>query len=750
MAPNESGVPQVGPMPAESRMIVRPPVALAHVASPAWPAALPQGGPAEPEAARYLRALRRRWLLVLGLGSVLAGAAAAAAWFLLAPKYTAYALVHVAAHAPKTVGLTADPTEPKSDFGTYQRLQAAQLKSRYVLNAVLNRDEVRRLDLEAREPNTLVWLDDELKVDLKDGSELVTLSMSGPDPDEVVTIVNAVTKAYLTEVVSAEDRQRAQRVAEIEAIYNATQEKLREKRNTLHVLAGQLGASDTHALSQKQVTLLTNFGEVKKQEIQVRAERMKAEARLRALQARARAAGSAPAESAVEKALETDPVAKDHMRLMTELRDIIRHYDMTAVRPDEEPSRIAAQRRLRAAQKDYAERRAELAADLQKRAQRAVRAEGDGEVAAAHLDLSALQEQERYWTAEVDRSSKELQKLGGSSTEVEMLRVEIGVEQTASEKLLHQLESLRMELHSPARVKLWQEAVLQRLDRKRQIVAATLAPLGVLFGLGFVVSWWETRARRIQHVSEVNVLGMKVMGAVPPLPAAVARHRLVTGGDEQKFYGPTFLESIDAIRTLLLRDANRDGTRVIMVTSAVEGEAKTTLSSHLATSLARAGRKTVLIDCDLRRPTLQDTFDVPLQPGFSEALLGQADVRQSVIETEGGLHVLPAGQWDREVLRILAKDGAQPLFDRLKGDFEFVVIDSHPVLAATDSLLIGQHADAVIFSLLRDRSQVHVVYAACERLASLGIRVLGAVVNGIDHDALFDQFSSTLPRYPRQ
>lgn len=749
MAVNESGVPETGRPSTEGRMVVRAPVALANLSSPAWPV-MPMPQPAESDAARYLRALRRRWLLVLGLGSVLAAGAAAGAWFVLAPKYTAYALIHVAAQTPKTVGLTADPTESKSDFGTYQRLQAAMLKSRYVLNAVLNRDEVRRLNLEERETNAVLWLDDELKVDMKDGSELITLSLSGPNPDEAVTLVNAVTQAYLGEVVAAEDKRRAQRFAEVDAICTAAGEKLREKQNTLHNLANQLGASDTPALSQKQITLLANFGEMKKQEIQVRAERMKADARLKALQARARASLGAAPESVVERALENDPVAKDQIRQMTDLRDVIRHYDMTAVNPQAEPGRVTAQRRLRVLQRDYADHKAEVTADLQKKAQRAARSDGDSDVAAAQQELNALLEQEKYWSAEVERASKELQRLGGSSTEVEMLRVEIGVERTALEKLLQQKEALQMEMTAPKRVTLFQEAALQRRDRKRQIVAATLAPLGVLFGLGFVVSWWETRARRIQHVSEVNVLGMKVMGAVPPLPSAVARHRLVTGGDEQKFYGPTFLESIDAIRTLLLRDANRDGTRVIMVTSAVEGEAKTTLSSHLATSLARAGRKTVLIDCDLRRPTLQDTFDVPLQPGFSEVLLGQADVRQAVRETDGGLYVLPAGQWDREVLRVLAKDGAQPLFERLKEEFEFVVIDSHPVLAATDSLLIGQHADAVIFSLLRDRSQVHVVYAACERLASLGIRVLGAVVNGIDHDALFDQFSNTLPRYPRQ
>jgi capsular exopolysaccharide synthesis family protein len=703
---------------------------------------------AEPDAMRLWRALRRRWMLVLGLGSVLAAAAGAAAWLVLAPKYTAYALVHVAANPPRLVG-GRDPSDGRSDFATYQRLQAARIKSRYVLNAAMNRPEVKKLDLLNREPEPLPWLDDQIKVDWKEGSELIHVSMIGPDADEVLTLVNAVTKSYLQEIVNVEAKRRADDASEMERIYNEASEKLRQKKETLQRLGHQLGTSDTQALTQKQVTMLANFGEVKKQHIQVQYELMKAEGRLKTAKARTKTAAAQPlTDSMIDKALENDVIAKDYYKRLSDLKEIIRHYRMNAVRGDE-AGMLRAQRQERALKDDLAARRKELAAELEAHVARTSQVESEVNLSGLEDEVAALREQEKALKLEVDKASKELEKIGGSSTEIEMLRVEIGLEQKQAERIWDKQEALKYDQRAPERVTLFQEAVLQKRDRRRQFLAAGLAPLGIFFCVGLCVSWLESRNRRIQNVNEVTVLGMKLMGALPPLPAAAVRHRLVAGGDEHKFYGPTFLESVDAIRTLLLRDANREGTRVLMVTSAVEGEAKTTLASHLANSLARAGRKTVLVDCDLRRPTLQDVFDVPLQPGFSEALLGEANVAQAVRETPGGLYVLPAGQWDREVLRVLAKDGAQRLFDQLKNDFDFVVIDSHPVLAATDSLLIGQHADAVLFSLLRDRSQIHVVCAACERLASLGIRVLGAVVNGIDHDALFDEFSNALPRYPR-
>jgi capsular exopolysaccharide synthesis family protein len=169
-----------------------------------------------------------------------------------------------------------------------------------------------------------------------------------------------------------------------------------------------------------------------------------------------------------------------------------------------------------------------------------------------------------------------------------------------------------------------------------------------------------------------------------------------------------------------------------MVTSAVSGEGKTTLASHLASSLARAGRRTLLVDCDLRRPAAHQLFELPLQPGFSEVLMNEVHVAEAVRSTAvENLWVMPAGQWDREVMQALARDGGADIFERLKNDYDFVIVDSHPVLPATDSLLIGQHVDAVLMSLLRDVSQTPRVYAAGQRLTSLGIRVLGAVVNGM-------------------
>jgi capsular exopolysaccharide synthesis family protein len=137
---------------------------------------------------------------------------------------------------------------------------------------------------------------------------------------------------------------------------------------------------------------------------------------------------------------------------------------------------------------------------------------------------------------------------------------------------------------------------------------------------------------------------------------------------------------VDAIRTTLMNAAKFEGLRTIMVTSAVGGEGKTLLSCHLAASLARAGCKTLLIDGDLRRPSVHRLFGLDLPPGLSELLLGKAEpaeaIRAGAVE---GLSVITAGQSDTQAVQSLAGRRLRTMLDQLRGEFEFIVIDSAPV-----------------------------------------------------------------------
>ncbi|MBV8676812.1 MAG: CpsD/CapB family tyrosine-protein kinase, partial [Planctomycetaceae bacterium] len=146
---------------------------------------------------------------------------------------------------------------------------------------------------------------------------------------------------------------------------------------------------------------------------------------------------------------------------------------------------------------------------------------------------------------------------------------------------------------------------------------------------------------------------------------------------------------------------------------------------------ARAGRRTLLIDCDLRSPTAHRLFDLPSGPGLSEVLRDEVDAADVIQPTSAyGLHLIPSGRCDALAIQALAQDGIRALFDDLRGRYDFIIVDSAPVLPVADALLVSQVVDAVIFSILRDVSRVPMVHAAYERLTALGTRTLGAVVSG--------------------
>jgi capsular exopolysaccharide synthesis family protein len=321
---------------------------------------------------------------------------------------------------------------------------------------------------------------------------------------------------------------------------------------------------------------------------------------------------------------------------------------------------------------------------------------------------------------------------------MEDLRREVAQKDEIASRIGMQAETLSIEMQTPEpRVKLIEKGIVFQPDQRgRRVLISTVAAVGAFALALFGLTWWEWRSLRINTADEVaRGVGLKVMGALPLLPAArkgAARPGAVD-------WHNLLLESVDLTRTALLHVSRVEGVRVVMVTSAVSGEGKTSLSSHLATSLARAGRKTLLIDCDLRKPSLHQVFELPRPEGVCEVLRGQIPLAEAVQETPTapGLFVIAGGKCCARALNALAQGSIAPLFATLRDQYDFIVVDSSPVLPVADALLVAQEADAVLFSILRDVSQLGLVNAAYERLAMLGIRALGAVITGVAGDLYY-------------
>jgi capsular exopolysaccharide synthesis family protein len=301
-----------------------------------------------------------------------------------------------------------------------------------------------------------------------------------------------------------------------------------------------------------------------------------------------------------------------------------------------------------------------------------------------------------------------------------------------AKKVATQVEALRVELQAPPRVSLLEDAVVTGSgDSKRPLMAAMIGFGALVVGI-FGVSWRELRSGRIRSTDEVvQELGMRCVGALPSLSDQRQESEDPDGtlGDDSD---QVMNEFVAATRARLLYAARVEPFQVLMITSAQAGEGKTSLAGQLATSLARAGRKTLLLDCDLRRPSAHRLFDLEPEPGFCEVLRGEIDIADAVRPTSlTGLALIPGGKWDNQVGQALAQEGrVRAILERLRGQYDFIVVDSSPVLAAADSLWIAQYVDTALFSILYDVSHLPSVQAAYQELSGLGIRILGAVLGG--------------------
>ncbi len=327
---------------------------------------------------------------------------------------------------------------------------------------------------------------------------------------------------------------------------------------------------------------------------------------------------------------------------------------------------------------------------------------------------------------------QEVEKLGGTSAaeELKTLQGEIAAGDERLRKLDDEVRRAENTAANASAAGGWDGTITLRqdnLEHRARLAGIAGSSSGALIVL--IVCWREFRRRRVTSASDlVHGLGLPVIGCIPEVRGRQKMTRADLDGQGRVH------EAMDALRTVLLRDG-ASGPRVLLITSAVAGEGKTSLAVRLAASLARGWRKTLLIDADLRKPEAHALFETPLEPGLSEMLRGEAEA-SDVIQPTGlsRLWIVPAGHGDTHAIQALAQDGAGQLFDRLKEQFEFVILDACPVLPVADALLLSTHADAVLLSVRSGASRVPIIEAARQRLAALHVQLRGAVLMGRDGD----------------
>lgn len=173
--------------------------------------------------------------------------------------------------------------------------------------------------------------------------------------------------------------------------------------------------------------------------------------------------------------------------------------------------------------------------------------------------------------------------------------------------------------------------------------------------------------------------------------------------------------------------------KTLAITSATTNEGKSTVVTNLAIVLAQAGNEVLVIDCDFRNPTQHKHFERSNRVGFSNCIANHEDVRQVIQQTDiDGVHVIAVGAIPPNPSELLGARSVQGILDLLKREYDYILIDTPPILPVTDAAVIGAKVDGVILLIEYDTIPPSLLKEAKARLTNPNINLLGAVLSKVD------------------
>jgi succinoglycan biosynthesis transport protein ExoP len=704
------------------------PAPLAHGQSLAPPATARSW----PTILELFHAVKRRLVLATFLGLLVGMAAAAAIWLAMPNgKHRAQALLQF---KPVSRLGVIQSSGNEGEFAAFRNRETKLVKSRTLLESVVAEPNVAKLPDIRTADDPVRFLSDSISISWP-ADDLMEIAMRGDDAPAIREIVNTLVTLYLKNATAVEMQDREKTRAVLEAQRDDVNKRIeaREGRLKNQAKSGGGANAETNALLLKYETeyrgkLDTEVRDIdaKIKDIELRMELRKG--KLKELE------GKAIPPDLLEKALERNPDVAERVAARDAAHKKLERDELISVPGSSVLTDDRAKLKQAQAEVDVVADRLKPTVEKGIRAamEKSLRAEEEqdaDEITLRRGRLNNVKQELVEVTKKIDSTNTAGHNIGIDSDDLKPLKEQRSL---IDRQLLDQngLEKTDTRIFPREMA-----VVILNQNLTAKVFLAAVCFVAGCVAVMLAVAFLEWRSRRVDSVEQVvNDLGLRVIGTIPAFPSKQA----LKSGDPAQSRNWRFVlnESVNSARTMLLHTAKTENMQILMVTSAMQGEGKTSLASQLATSMATAGLRTLILDCDLRNPSMHKLFDAPLTPGCAEVLCQEIDVSDAVQPTTvPNLWLIPAGQCSNRVITALAQGHPlETLFNRLRGQFDFIVVDSCPVLPVADSLLVGQHVDGVVLSILQDISQLPKVMTTADKLTLLNIPLLGAVVNGIKPD----------------
>lgn len=665
----------------------------------------------------------RTWVIAIFGACLLA----AIAYGLLATRlYTGNAMVEVREEAEKVLGTEADRegSATKVDSDRFLKTQLDIIRSRTVANSVAETlrlyrndkfleimdvgDEIKPSKIlspaEVKRELVIKTLSDNLAVDYSGDTRIAVISFTSPDARLSSQIANAYADAFINNNLArkfdsstyALDFLRDQ-LAEAQArLEKSEQEALAYARRTRIVDASNAASGDRQSAAPQSLTTaqLVQLNQAYSEAI---AKRIQAEQKWQSV-ARAPVLSIEEVNTnlAIQRILEERALAESKYR------------EELTTRQEDHPA--VQQARARIGELD-----------------RQINVVGSGIRRSINNEYQVALSQERRLADRLDSLKTNTLSEQNQSIELSILRREADTNRQQYDALLRRFNSLNAEAGV-------QSNNLSIIDRAQvpikpswpswplSIALSLIA--GALFSAAFIIGR-EQLFDIIRSTDDVEArLRLAVLGAVP------VTDNIVTAANDAK---TPISEAFSSIRTNLTLASDHGVPKSMMLTSTRASEGKSSTAYSMARSLARLGKKVLIVDIDLRRPNAHNFFDLPNGKGVSNVLAGQIDAAAAVVQTDvPSVSLMTAGDIPPNPTELIMGAQLPAMIERLTGIYDTVIVDSAPVLGIADAIILSRQVEATIFVIETGETSVKAAQNALQRLAAGGAHVVGAVLTKYD------------------
>lgn len=682
-------------------------------------------------AGTVLVALRCWWKVITPVALICALAAASFVYFLHKPTYTADAWLLIK-EKPDVILREIDQGPQR-----FIQNQLEIIRSPRLLGPLASNPEIVATPELREELDIVRVLAKRIKIAPKGDSDIYVVSFTSRSPEKAELIVREVVSAYLAFNRQIDSEHQTQILQLLHDQREARFQEMNQLRDKVRSLSMELTGVDPFRATrsaEEQSKAHSSMAALQADIVRYEVAQDILAAHIKAEQERLADEDSLTPEERerITRQIEGHPTFLSIQNRIDQLHRKLAQFERTGKNLDQNPSVRQTQAELEAEKSAQDELAAQLTEVLSAEAKKshatshddklkALRAEFD--IGAARLKILNEKFEQRMGTAK---------QFAGDSLGLEFSRAKLDQLTKIHDEISARILAVTTEQRAPDRVMAFKEASLPlRPDESvpwKQIVPAS--GLAFLFPFAAVVLW-EHCFRRVSCRSQVETL--QPIRVVAEVTSLACKTRSLSQRHLRPREAVLFEESVDSLRTYLSLTHSLGDAWVLAITSAISGEGKSTLCAQLAVSVERAtGQPTLLIDGDMRSPSLHEYFDFPLTAGLAEVLNKQCPLESAIHVTDReNLHVMSAGRLTTSPHRALNPSAFGELLSELRAKYRFIIVDTPPILPASEALVMGRAADAAILCMRRDYTRIDQVREAYQRMTDADIKISGAVLNGI-------------------